>query len=158
MNSQEENVSNNSGSVVSNTLFDIRKGIRINKFQEENWDPEYIREHLDTLSNSDVKQMKESLSNSKNHTIRLTENQARKWDSDIVKHFLDVKQGVKHPVGQENGTITEGFEIIVNMFNEFMSLDSEFKMKVREYFTDERGNQSQSFSDLMKAFNLIRGK
>jgi predicted transcriptional regulator len=131
----------------SNTKFDKRKGIRINDFQNLGWDPEYIRQRLDQMSYTKFDYLKQKLSNNHNHTIRLTQGQAEKWDPDIIRHFLNVKQDVcqepdvKHMDKSEKKDMETA---LVQMITFFDTL-----------FHEKLGDLEISDSGLKKIFSLI---
>lgn len=52
-------------------------------------------------------------------------------------------------------TITQGLRIILSMFNSFMSEDRAFSARVREYFTDDSGEQSEEYRVLMAAIKEL---
>ncbi|MFO8019855.1 MAG: hypothetical protein R6U96_14620 [Promethearchaeia archaeon] len=141
--------SKKANSQKSKTKFDKRKGIRINDFQNFGWDPEYIRQRLDQMSHTKFDYLKQKLSNNHNHTIRLTQSQAEKWDPDIIHHFLNVKQDVcqepdvKHM--DKSTEKNEGMETaLVQMITFFDTL-----------FREKLGDLGISDSGLKKLFNLI---
>lgn len=144
--------SKNSHNSESNATFDERKGIRINDFQELGWDPDYIRNKLDQMSNERFDFLKEKLSNKNNHTIRISGEQAAKWDPDIIRYFLNVKQDVCRDVKQQKNKneFKKGFKILANVFGKAMK-DNSMRKRIAGYLS-KNGKPSEDYETVI---NLI---
>jgi len=89
----------------------------------------------------------------KTKSIRITKEQAERWDPELIKIILSKRDVVDSSLMlAEKGTvIIEGLNIAIEMFNEFMH-DSEFKERVKEYFSKKKNE----YASLMEAIKIIK--